>query len=62
MLDNYDKILNAALSLSPDERAIIAGLLLESLNSPNQEIDAALAEEVERRIREVDEGNPGRTI
>jgi len=57
MLDNYDEILSAALALSPDERAIIAGLLLESLNPPNQkQIDAAWAEEVERRIREIDEG------
>lgn len=57
MLDNYDEILSAALSLSPDERAIIASRLLESLDPPNQkQIDAAWGEEIERRIREIDEG------
>jgi hypothetical protein len=55
MLDNYDGILCAALALPPDERAIIAARLLESLNPSNQEIDAAWAEEVEMRIREIDE-------
>ena len=57
MLDNCDEILSAALSLPPNERAILAGHLLESLDAPNQkEIDAAWAEEIEKRIREIDEG------
>jgi putative addiction module component (TIGR02574 family) len=57
MLDNYDEIFSAALALPPDERAIIAGRLLESLNPPNQkQIDAAWAEEIARRIREIDDG------
>ena len=57
MLDNYDEILSVALSLSPDERAMLADLLLVSLDSPNQkQIDEAWAEEIERRIREIDEG------
>lgn len=57
MLDSYDEILSAALSLPPDERAMLADRVLESLDPPNQkQIDAAWAEEVERRIREIDEG------
>lgn len=57
MLDNYGEILSAALSLPPYERAMLADRLLESLDGPNQKaIDAAWAEEAERRIREIAEG------
>ena len=57
MLTDFDEILSAALSLPPDERAMLADHLLASLDGPNQkEIDAAWAEEVERRSREIDEG------
>jgi putative addiction module component (TIGR02574 family) len=51
------KILSEALTLSPAERAMLADHLLASLDTPNQkEIDAAWAEEAERRMREIDEG------
>jgi putative addiction module component (TIGR02574 family) len=54
---NFEEILRAALSLSPGERAMLADHLLASLDGPNQkEIDAAWAEEAERRMREIDEG------
>ena len=57
MLDSFEEILSAALSLPPDERAMLADLLLVSLDAPNQkQIDAAWTEEIERRIREIDEG------
>ena len=57
MLHDFDEILKAALALPPGARAMLADHLLVSLDGPNQkEIDAAWAEEVERRIREVDEG------
>ena len=57
MLNNYDEILSAALSLPPYERAMLVERLLESLKGPNQEkIDAAWGEEAERRMREIDEG------
>ncbi len=57
MLHDFDQILKAAPALPSDARAMLADHLLESLNSPNQkQIDAAWAEEVERRIREIDEG------
>lgn len=57
MLTDFDQILSVALSLSPGERAMLADHLLASLDGPNQkEIDAAWAEEAERRMREIDEG------
>jgi putative addiction module component (TIGR02574 family) len=56
-MSTFEEILSAALALSPGMRAMLADHLLESLNGPNQKkIDAAWAEEVERRIREIDEG------
>ena len=56
-LDSFEEILRAALSLSLDERAMIADRLLVSLDGlSHEEIDAAWAEEIERRIREIDEG------
>ena len=57
MLNDFDEILKSALSLPPGERAMLADHLLTSLDGPNQkEIDAAWAEEAERRMREIDEG------
>jgi len=54
---SFDQILRAAMELPPDSRAMLAGHLLESLDQPEQmEIDAAWSEEIERRIRDVDEG------
>jgi putative addiction module component (TIGR02574 family) len=56
-MSTFEEILSAALALPPGSRAMLADHLLESLDAPNQkEIDAAWAEEVERRIREIDEG------
>jgi putative addiction module component (TIGR02574 family) len=57
MMSSFEDILSAALSLPPGERAMLADHLLASLDAPNQEqIDAAWAEEAERRMREIDEG------
>jgi len=57
MLNDFDEILKGALSLPPGERAMLADHLLISLDGRNQkEIDAAWAEEAERRMREIDEG------
>jgi putative addiction module component (TIGR02574 family) len=57
MSENFDEILSAALSLSPGARAMLADHLLESLNGEDQKrIDALWADEIERRIKEVDEG------
>jgi hypothetical protein len=57
LLSDFDEILRAALSISPGLRAMLADHMLASLAGPNRKkIDAAWAEEVERRIREIDEG------
>jgi putative addiction module component (TIGR02574 family) len=57
MLHDFDQILKAALALPPGARAMLADHLLASLHGPTQkEIDAAWAEEIERRIREIDKG------
>lgn len=56
-MSTFEEILRGALALPPGTRAMLADHLLESLDGPNQEkIDTAWAEEVERRIREVDDG------
>ena len=57
MSTNYDEVLSAALSLPPGARAMLADHLLESLDAEDQKrIDAIWAEEVERRVRAIDEG------
>lgn len=57
MNESYDEIFNAALSLAPGSRAMLAEHLLESLSPQNQkEIDARWAEEAEKRAKEVKEG------
>lgn len=46
-----------AVELSESERAELAGLLLESLQTePDPDVEAAWAEEIERRVRDIDEG------
>jgi len=57
VMETFDEIMSAALALPPGARAMLADHLLESLDGPDQkEIDAAWAEEIERRIRAIDEG------
>jgi putative addiction module component (TIGR02574 family) len=57
MLDCFDEILTAALSLPLEERAILVDHLLSSLDSPDQKaIDEAWVKEAERRWRELEEG------
>jgi putative addiction module component (TIGR02574 family) len=57
VMDVFEEIMSAALALPPGARAMLADHLLESLDAPNQEeIDAAWAEEIERRMRDIDEG------
>lgn len=57
MTPSTDAILHAALALPPDNRAALAEKLLESLDDEGRaEIDAAWAEEAEKRIRAFREG------
>lgn len=47
----------AAVDLSEPERAELAGLLLESLETEAEPgVEAAWAEEIERRVRDIDDG------
>ena len=55
--DSFEEVMRAALSLPPGDRAMLADHLLASLDGENQkEIDAAWADEVERRMKEIREG------
>jgi len=46
-----------ASELSERERAELAGLLLESLEGkPDEDVEAAWTEEIERRVRQLDSG------
>lgn len=56
-MSTYEEIISAALALPPGARAMLAGHLLDSLNREDQNrIDALWADEIERRIKEIDEG------
>jgi len=56
-MNTFEEILSEALALPSGLRAALADHLLESLNGPNQKgIDAAWAVEIDRRIRDIDEG------
>lgn len=51
------ELFREASELSEPERAELAGLLLESLEGePDEDVEAAWAEEVERRVRQIDSG------
>ena len=51
------ELFREATEMSERDRAELAGLLLESLESePDADVEAAWAEEVERRIRQLDAG------
>ncbi len=54
---DFDELLRMALSLLTGLREMLADHLLASLDGPKQkEIEAAWAAEIEKRIREIDEG------
>jgi putative addiction module component (TIGR02574 family) len=56
-MSTYEEIISVALALPPGARAMLAEHLLDGLNGEDQDrIDALWADEIERRIREVDEG------
>lgn len=50
------KIIEEALSLPAEERALIADSLLRSLNMPNTAIDAKWTEVAKRRLQELRSG------
>ena len=57
MARDLKKIFQEAAELPENDRATLAGLLLESLDpKPTPAIKAAWSREIERRVREIDEG------
>jgi putative addiction module component (TIGR02574 family) len=57
MSRNVSELFREATQLSENERAELAGLLLESLEGePDDGVEAAWAEEIERRVRQIDSG------
>ena len=56
MSGSLKQIEDQARALTPEERAKLAESLLESLHSPLAEIEAAWAEEIERRVAAFDRG------
>jgi putative addiction module component (TIGR02574 family) len=57
MSRSVDELFQEATELSEGERAELAGLLLESLEGePDEGVEAAWAEEIERRVRQIDSG------
>jgi hypothetical protein len=57
MKNSSKTILNQALELPENERAILAEQLLISLNLPDSEIDEQWANEAENRIDQYEKGN-----
>ena len=56
-INSYEEIMSAALALPPKERVMLADLLMESIDTEDQErIDRLWAEEAERRLKEIEEG------
>jgi len=59
MTQDATELLKRALALSEDERAELAGSLLESLDGPPEDpavVEAAWNEEIARRIEDLDSG------
>lgn len=62
-ISTYEELMSAAMALSPNERAILAERLIESLDAEDQidaedqkRIDRLWAEEAERRLKEIEDG------
>ncbi len=57
MARSLQELLREASQLPENDRAELAGRLIQSLEGPpDPDVEAAWADEVERRIREIDEG------
>jgi putative addiction module component (TIGR02574 family) len=52
----YEEIKNAVLELPFEARAKLVREILNSLESSQEEIDAAWRAEIERRVKEIEEG------
>ena len=59
MTQDASELLKRALALPPEERAELAGSLLESLDAADDDpraVEAAWSEEIARRIEDLDSG------
>ncbi len=57
MARDLTELFHEASQLPESERAELAGRLLESLHGkPDEDVEAAWAEEIERRVRQIDTG------
>ena len=57
MARDVKELIREAAKLPESDRATLAGAMLESLDPPpTPEVKAAWSKEIERRIREIDEG------
>ncbi|NIM18535.1 MAG: addiction module protein [Candidatus Aminicenantes bacterium] len=57
MIQSSEEVTAQAMALPPDARALLADRLLNSLDSPGrEEIDRLWAEEAERRVQQIKNG------
>ena len=56
MTARQQEVIAAAMSLPPEARAPLAEQLLDSLDPARAQVDAAWALEVERRVKQIEEG------
>jgi putative addiction module component (TIGR02574 family) len=57
MARDLKELIREAVELPEADRATLAGVMLESLDPrPTPEVKAAWSREIERRVREIDEG------
>lgn len=58
MARDLKELIRETAQLSEDDRATLAGVLIESLDpKPTPEVKAAWSREIERRIKEIDAGS-----
>ena len=56
MSDLVEELSHKARALPPEDRVRLAEELLASVQEPDAEVDAAWAEEIKRRIADIDSG------
>jgi putative addiction module component (TIGR02574 family) len=57
MARDLKELIREAVQLPESDRATLAGVMLESLDpQPTSEVKAAWSREIERRVREIDDG------
>ena len=58
MARDLKELIREAAELPESDRATLAGVMIESLDPrPSPEVKAAWSREIERRVREIDEGS-----